>query len=84
MELRELHSDLSPTPRRRIDYASLDPSTYWGDTVGVFRKPMKPSKLVRIVGEVNVWWANRVGGIAHVPIPEPRPHRKVIIRALSR
>jgi SAM-dependent methyltransferase len=82
MELREVHSDLSPTPRRRIDYTSLNPWTYWGDTVGVFRKPAKPSRLVRVHGEVNVWWANRVGGISHVPVPPPRPKRKAIIEAL--
>jgi SAM-dependent methyltransferase len=83
MELRELHSDLSPTPRRRIDYGGLDPYAYWGDTVGVFRKPRKPSKLVRIAGEVNVWWANRVGGIGHVPIPAADPRRKLIVEKLS-
>jgi SAM-dependent methyltransferase len=83
MELCEVHTDLSPTPRRRIDYSSLDPGTYWGDTVGVFRKPMKPSRLVRIAGEVNVWWANRVGGISHVPLTNPRPKRNAIIQALQ-
>lgn len=83
MNLVEVHTDLSATPRRRIDYAAIDPRAYWGDTVGVFRKPKKYSKLVRVVGIVVTWWANRVGGIEHVPIPEPRPGRKKVVKSLA-
>jgi SAM-dependent methyltransferase len=84
MNLREVHTDLSPTPRRRIDYSAVDPMAYWGDTVGVFRKPEHYSKLVRVVGEVIIWWANRVGGINHVEIPEPRPRRRNLVKSLPR
>jgi hypothetical protein len=65
------------------DYAAIDTENrYWGDAVGVFRKPMKPSRLVRMVGEVVVWWANRVGGIDHVASPRPDDaRRKAAVRS---
>ncbi len=69
LTLLEAHTDMPPKhPRGGVDYARVDyDRNYWGDTIGVFRKPMHYSKLVRVVGEVVVWWANRVGGIDHVP-----------------
>ena len=44
----------------------------------VFRKPAHYSKLVRVVREVNVWWANRVGGVDHIKVPPVRPRRERI------
>ncbi len=69
MKLEEAHTDMPPKhPEGGVDYARVDyRRNYWGDTVGVFRKPEQYSKLVRVVGEVVIWWANRVGGIEHVP-----------------
>lgn len=84
MDLREVHTDLAPQPRKRIDYAAIDPNAYWGDTVGVFSKPEQYSKLVRIVGEVVIWWANRVGGISHVANPKGGPRRRNIVSSLAR
>jgi SAM-dependent methyltransferase len=52
MEIVERYTD---TPPRRpgshfVDYTAIDADNrYWGDAVGVFRKPDKPSKLVRVV-----------------------------------
>ncbi len=69
MELLEAHTDMPPKhPENGVDYARVDyRRNYWGDTVGVFRKPEHYSKLVRVVREIVIWWANRVGGIEHVP-----------------
>ena len=69
MQLLEAHTDMPPKhPRGGVDYAGVDyERNYWGDTVGVFRKPQSYSLLVRPVREVIVWWANRVTGIEHVP-----------------
>ncbi|SHG62597.1 Methyltransferase domain-containing protein [Jatrophihabitans endophyticus] len=69
MQLLEAHTDMPPKhPRGGVDYARVDyERNYWGDTVGVFRKPQEYSMLVAPVREVIVWWANRVNGIEHVP-----------------
>jgi SAM-dependent methyltransferase len=69
MDLLEAHTDMPPKhPRGGVDYAGVDyDRNYWGDTVGVFRKPQKYSLAVRPVREVVIWWANRVNGIDHVP-----------------
>jgi SAM-dependent methyltransferase len=78
MNLVELHVDLPPRlPNGRPDYGAIG-TNWWGDAVGVFRKPKKYSKLVAVVREVNVWWANRVGGISHIEMPPPRPRRRRI------
>jgi SAM-dependent methyltransferase len=78
VDLLEMYVDLPPKlPSGRPDYAAVG-QNWWGDAVGVFRKPQHYSKLVRLVREVNVWWANRVGGIDHVPVPKVRPGRREI------
>jgi SAM-dependent methyltransferase len=69
IQLLEAHTDMPPKhPDGGVDYAGVDyHRNYWGDTVGVFRKPQNYSKLVRPVREVVIWWANRVNGIEQVP-----------------
>jgi SAM-dependent methyltransferase len=75
MDLLEMFVDLPPSlPNTRPDYAAVG-NNWWGDGVGVFRKPAKYSKLVGIVREVNVWWGNRVGGFSHIEVPPTRPRR---------
>lgn len=75
MDLLEMHADLPPSrPDGRPDFAAIG-NNFWGDTVGVFRKPKKYSKLVRVVGVIICWWANRVGGVHHIPRPKIRPGR---------
>lgn len=86
MELLEMHVDLPPKldGTRKVDYAAIDTErAYWGDAVGVYRKPAKPSKLVRIVGEVTVRWANRVGGLDPVPRPKELPRRREARRRVT-
>jgi SAM-dependent methyltransferase len=78
MDLVESFVDLPPTlPSGRPDYATVG-RNWWGDSVGVFRKPAKYSQIVRFVGAVNTWWANRVGGIEHIAVPPVRPQRQQI------
>lgn len=74
VKLREAHTDFPPTRPGTVDrwdYAGIDERAYWGDTVAVFQKPRRYSLLVRVVRELNIWWANRVGGIEHIPTPKP-------------
>ena len=75
LELLEGHTDFPPTTDgRRFDYGGIDPTkAYWGDTVGVFRKPTRyPDLEVRVFRTVAVWWANRVGDLSRVPGTDPR------------
>jgi SAM-dependent methyltransferase len=71
LEICEAHTDFPPTTDAgRHDFARIDAANeYWGDTVGVFRKPRSyPSVPMTIVREVLVWWANRAG---LGPLPRP-------------
>jgi SAM-dependent methyltransferase len=79
MQLLEMYVDLPPNRKAvpRPDYAALA-NNWWGDGVGVFRKPEHYSKLVHVVREVNVWWANRVRRIDHIRPPRPLPERRLI------
>lgn len=72
LELCEAHTDFPPMgDNRRHDYAGIDAEKhYWGDTVGVFRKPSTyPNLPMAVVRAVVVWWANRVGDLDRVPAP---------------
>lgn len=80
VKLRENNTDFMKRQAgsRRLDYSRARGTNYWGDTTGVFVKPKRPSRAVPVIREVLVWWANRVGGIDHVPTPDPRPRRKSV------
>jgi SAM-dependent methyltransferase len=74
LEICEAHTDFPPTGSgRRHDFARIDSENrYWGDTVGVFRKPVRRrSPAVAIVREVLVWWANRVGDVGSARVLRP-------------
>lgn len=62
MEIVEARTDFPPAlaGSRRHDYAAIDANRYWGDTVGVFRRPAGlPSPPHFVVSRVIRWWANR-------------------------
>ncbi|MER6237113.1 methyltransferase domain-containing protein [Streptomyces clavifer] len=86
LELCEAYTDFPPRKGIWHDYRSIDEkAAYWGDSVGVFRKPQCPARPVaRLKGrlaafavrETAVWWANHVGGVDRVPLPRPLAGRE--------
>ncbi|GAA2290277.1 class I SAM-dependent methyltransferase [Streptomyces kunmingensis] len=79
LELVEVHTDFPPFKGIRHDYQAIDAkNAYWGDTVGVFRRPPAyPALRMGVVRGVSRWWANRVGGVDAVPVPEPVDGREL-------
>ncbi|MFJ9621486.1 methyltransferase domain-containing protein [Streptomyces sp. NPDC101181] len=73
LELVEAYTDFPPRKGIWHDYRAIDKkAAYWGDSVGVFRKPRRYPRLTMFaVRELAVWWANRVGGVDSVPLPAP-------------
>jgi SAM-dependent methyltransferase len=85
VQLLEAHTDMPPKSEPRVDYTRVRfPDNYWGDTVGVFRKPVKYSRGVVIPREVGVWWGNRVGGIDRTPRKYGTPERYRLVPPPSR
>lgn len=83
LHLREASTDFPPTgDGRRHDYAAIETDKYyWGDTVGVFQKPRDYSLLITLARTPIVWWANRVGGLDHIPRPTPaKDHSHILDR----
>jgi len=76
LELLEAYTDFPPLRPNtdRFDYAAIDAAGhYWGDTTGVFYKPIWKRSLRRlIVREVTVRNANRIGNLEGVPRPARR------------
>lgn len=81
LHLVEASTDFPPAGEgRRHRYADIDAKNYyWGDSVGVFRKPRSYSRLVGLARTPIVWWANRVGGLDHIPTPKPVPGRSSVL-----
>ncbi|MFM9367035.1 methyltransferase domain-containing protein [Streptomyces sp. Da 82-17] len=77
LELVEAYTDFPPKNGIWHSYKSIDAKhAYWGDTVGVFRKPKGyPRLTMTFVRATTRWWANRVGGVEGVPLPEPLAKR---------
>ncbi|MET7369855.1 methyltransferase domain-containing protein [Streptomyces sp. NPDC005566] len=94
LELCEAYTDFPPTKGIWHDYGAIDTkAAYWGDSVGVFRRPQRhPRPVTRLrnrvamfaVRETAVWWANRVGGVDRVPLPRPLDGRERCGRPESR
>jgi SAM-dependent methyltransferase len=62
LDTLEARTDFPPiTGRKKHDYARIDADEhYWGDSVGVYRKPERyPSRRMWPVRQVVVAWANR-------------------------
>jgi SAM-dependent methyltransferase len=66
--------------RRKHDFARIDMENYyWGDTVGVFRKPKKyPELRAAVLRAAVLTWANRIGGIEHVGAAKPKGRKDVL------
>lgn len=74
LELLEATTDMPPTyENKRLNYAAIDEkNAYWGDTVGVFRKPTHYPAKIAIARKVMQWWAHSVGDLSNHPIPKPK------------
>jgi SAM-dependent methyltransferase len=86
LELTEAFTDFPPALRDRVhkrghDYANIDTKHYyWGDSVGVFRKPKRyPTARASVLRYVTLLWANRIGDLELVPAPKPRKGRKDVL-----
>ncbi|NGO80925.1 class I SAM-dependent methyltransferase [Streptomyces sp. YC504] len=79
LRMVEAHTDFPPRLEgsRRYDYARIDyRRNYWGDSVGVFRKPKGyPEKRMTLVRAFSRLYANHVGGLQDVPRPKANPAR---------
>jgi SAM-dependent methyltransferase len=70
LELVEAFTDFPPMAAGRHDHARIERARYWGDTVGVFRKPARyPSARMAVVRRVGQMWANRVRDLESHPLP---------------
>lgn len=80
LELKEVHTDFPPRNGRRHDYARIDTDrSYWGDSVGVFQKPVRyPRARAAMVRVVTRWWANHVRDLEGTPVPESLPERRSV------
>ncbi|MFD3657232.1 methyltransferase domain-containing protein [Streptomyces sp. NPDC058620] len=77
LELCEAYTDFPPRKGIWHDYRGIGKGAYWGDSVGVFRRPQRYPRLTMFaVRELTVWWANRVGGVEAVPLPRPLDGRE--------
>jgi hypothetical protein len=73
LNLREAFTHLPPTiGDRKHDFKAIDDTNhYWGDTVGVFRKPARyPARRAAVLGAAVRLWANRIGDLEGVPAPK--------------
>ena len=82
LELVEASTDFPPAgARRRHEYHRIEtPDYYWGDTVGVFRKPARyPRLTMAVVRRATTWWANRTRDLGGALQPAVPPARRKIM-----
>jgi SAM-dependent methyltransferase len=83
--LIEAFTDFPPTipgrGRKKHDFSEIDSENYyWGDSVGVFRKPKGyPAVRAAILRSVVLLWANRIGGLELIPKPKRKEGRKDVL-----
>jgi SAM-dependent methyltransferase len=67
--------------RKKHDFSKIDTENYyWGDSAGVFRKPMGyPALRAAVLRRVILMWANRIGDLELVPEPKRKKGRKDIL-----
>jgi SAM-dependent methyltransferase len=85
LDLIEAFTDFPPTipgrGRNKLDFARVDMENYyWGDSVGVFRKPKGyPELRAAVLRRVTLLWANRIGDLELIPEPKGKKGRKDIL-----
>jgi SAM-dependent methyltransferase len=74
-------SDDKGRRRKKHDFAEIDTENYyWGDTVGVFRKPAKyPSARAAVLRATVNLWANRIGDLELIPAYKVKKGREDIL-----
>jgi SAM-dependent methyltransferase len=79
LELREVYTDFPPMKGIRHAYGSIDAKhAYWGDTVGVFRKPAKyPRLTMAFVRSTTRWSPGGSSAAARRRFPGPRAYQMV-------
>jgi SAM-dependent methyltransferase len=86
LELVEAFTDFPPVMsdrrhKRGHDFANIDREHYyWGDSVGVFRKPRSyPAARAAILRKAVLLWANRVGDLELTPATKIDKRRRDIL-----
>jgi SAM-dependent methyltransferase len=85
LNLVEAFTDFPPAipgrTRRKHDFPKIDTENYyWGDSVGVFRKPAKyPTVRAAVLRATVNLWANRIGDLELVPAPKVKKARKDVL-----
>ena len=88
LNLVESFTDFPPTipgrGRSKLDFSKIDMENYyWGDSVGVFRKPKGyPEVRAAILRRAVLLWANRIGDLELIP-PKRKKGRKDILGVYS-
>jgi SAM-dependent methyltransferase len=61
--------------RRKHIFTQIDSKNYyWGDTVGVFQRPVRyPSVRAAVLRGAVLRWVNQIGGLKGVPVPGADP-----------
>jgi SAM-dependent methyltransferase len=63
LEVLRATTDFPPVRGARDQRYARAPEHYWGDTIGVLRKPLGyPSVRMTLVRTPLLWWANRAAG----------------------
>src|SRR3954464_5237407 len=84
LNLVEAFTDFPPSipgrGRKKHDFSEIDTENYyWGDSVGVFRKPRTyPELRAAVLRRVVLLWANTIGDLELIP-PKRRKGRKDIL-----
>jgi SAM-dependent methyltransferase len=85
LHLLEAFTDFPPTVpgrgRNKHDFAKIDMDNYyWGDSVGVFRKPKGyPELRAAVLRRATLLWANRIGDLELIPERKGKKGRKDIL-----
>jgi SAM-dependent methyltransferase len=86
LDLIEAFTDFPPAVhyrehKRMHDFPNIDRDNYyWGDSLGVFRKPASyPAVRAAVLRRVVLMWANRIGGLELIPKPQVKEGRKDVL-----
>lgn len=80
LAVRQAHADL-PKSRGRRRFPVPEDATdlhYWGDTIGVFEKPLGyPTRRMLLVRGPVTWWANKTAGVFDASVESERRRKRL-------